>query len=169
MTNRYVILIALIVQLVAATFFVVTIADSVFGLGIGPINWQIYEFVELGAALGLVLGVLLGAIAFRQVTRRSAHFETQVRIASGALSEVMQSHFDDWGLTPAEKDVAFFALKGLSLLDIAALRKTSEGTVKAQTNAIYRKAGVNSRSQLMSLFIEELMQGDLMVGTNNGS
>jgi len=167
-TNRYVILTALLVQFVAATFFVVTIADSVFGLGIGPISWQLYEFIELGAALGLVLGVLLGAIAFHQVTQRSARAEEQVKIASGALAEVMQSHFEDWGLTPAEKDVALFALKGLTLHDIAALRETSEGTVKAQTNAIYRKAGVNSRSQLMSLFIEELMQGDLMNG-NTGA
>jgi len=32
-----------------------------------------------------------------------------------------------------------------------------EGTVKAQTNAIYRKAGVSGRPQLLSLFIEDLM------------
>ena len=35
-----------------------------------------------------------------------------------------------------------------------------EGTVKAQTNAIYRKAGVSGRSQLLSLFIEDLMEPD---------
>jgi hypothetical protein len=29
--------------------------------------------------------------------------------------------------------------------------------VKAQTNAIYRKAGVTGRSQLLSLFIDDLM------------
>jgi len=39
------------------------------------------------------------------------------------------------------------------------LRSTSEGTVKAQTNAIYRKAGVTGRPQLLSLFIEDLMAG----------
>jgi hypothetical protein len=36
----------------------------------------------------------------------------------------------------------------MSTAEIAALRSTSEGTVKAQTNAIYRKAGVTGRSQL---------------------
>ena len=66
-----------------------------------------------------------------------------------------------WGLTAAERDVAMFSLKGLSLQEIAALRRTSEGTVKAQTNAIYRKAGVNGRPQLLSLFIEELMAGPI--------
>lgn len=52
----------------------------------------------------------------------------------------MHERFADWGLTPAERDVALFAIKGLSLAGIASLRKTSGGTVKAQTNAIYRKA-----------------------------
>jgi len=37
------------------------------------------------------------------------------------------------------------------------LRETSEGTVKAQTNAIYRKAQVTGRPQLLSLFIDDLM------------
>jgi len=37
------------------------------------------------------------------------------------------------------------------------MRNTAEGTVKAQTNAIYRKAGVSGRPQLLSLFIEDLM------------
>ena len=56
--------------------------------------------------------------------------------------------------------MALFAIKGMSTLEIAALRNTSEGTVKAQTNAIYRKAGVSGRSQLLSLFIDDLMRDD---------
>ena len=53
--------------------------------------------------------------------------------------------------------MALFAIKGMSTPEIAALRNTSEGTVKAQTNAIYRKAGVTGRPQLLSLFIEDLI------------
>jgi DNA-binding NarL/FixJ family response regulator len=53
--------------------------------------------------------------------------------------------------------VALFAIKGLSTPEIAQLRQTSEGTVKAQTAAIYRKAGVTGRPQLLSLFIEDMM------------
>jgi DNA-binding NarL/FixJ family response regulator len=48
----------------------------------------------------------------------------------------------------------------MSTAEIATLRNTSEGTVKAQTNAIYRKAGVTGRPQLLSLFIEDLMRSD---------
>ena len=50
--------------------------------------------------------------------------------------------------------MALFAIKGMSTAEIARLRTTSEGTVKAQTAAIYRKAGVSGRPQLLSLFIE---------------
>jgi DNA-binding CsgD family transcriptional regulator len=48
----------------------------------------------------------------------------------------------------------------MSTAEIGSLRATSEGTIKAQTNAIYRKAGVSGRSQLLSLFIEDLMRDD---------
>jgi len=73
--------------------------------------------------------------------------------------DLLEEKFDIWALTAAERDVALFSIKGLSTAEIAALRDTSEGTVKAQTNAIYRKAGVSGRPQLLSLFIEDLMQG----------
>ena len=70
----------------------------------------------------------------------------------------MDERFADWDLTPAERDVALFAIKGFSTQDIAELRGVSEGTVKAQSNAIYRKAGVTGRAQLLSLFIDELVE-----------
>ena len=75
--------------------------------------------------------------------------------------DILEERFADWGLTPAERDVALFAIKGMSTAEIASLRNTSEGTVKAQTNAIYRKAGVSGRPQLLSLFIEDLMDGSM--------
>jgi DNA-binding CsgD family transcriptional regulator len=74
--------------------------------------------------------------------------------------EVLEERFAEWQLTPAERDVALFSIKGLSTAEIAQIRTTSEGTVKAQTNAIYRKAGVSGRPQLLSLFIDELMTGE---------
>jgi DNA-binding CsgD family transcriptional regulator len=80
-----------------------------------------------------------------------------LRRASSAFMQVLHERLAEWGLTPAEKDVALFAIKGMSLAEIAVLRNTSEGTIKAQTNAIYRKAGVSGRAQLISLFIDDLI------------
>ena len=71
----------------------------------------------------------------------------------------MQESFGRWGLTRSERDVALLTVKGLSVAEIAALRETREGTVRAQCAAIYRKAGVESRAQLLSLFVEDLMAG----------
>jgi len=144
-------------QTVCAVFFVADIVISVAGLEVAPIDWEMREFLEIGAAAGLVLGVAVGAASMGRLFRRTRSVERTLRAASGEFLALLQERFADWGLTAAEKDVALFAVKGMSTAEIAALRGTSEGTVKAQTNAIYRKAGVGGRAQLLSLFIDELM------------
>ncbi len=113
--------------------------------------------LEIGAALGLVLGSVLGGVALFRSQIRTRRIEDQLRAASGAFADLLEERFLDWGLTPAERDVAWFAVKGMSTQEIAGLRNTSEGTVKAQSNAIYRKAGVSGRYQLLSSFVDELM------------
>jgi DNA-binding CsgD family transcriptional regulator len=128
-------------------------------LGLPPVAWELFELIELLAATGLILGIVMGIIALRRGQARVRQAEAQLRVASGAFMDLLEERFVDWALTPAERDVALFAIKGLSTADIAVLRQTSEGTVKAQTNAIYRKAGVTGRPQLLSLFIEDLMDG----------
>ena len=138
-------------------FFISDIASSVFGLRRTPVPWQVREILEIGAAFGLILGFVLGAIALRRTHNRREQAEEKLRMASGAFLEILEERFVEWDLTPAERDVALFAIKGMSTAEIAELRKTSEGTVKAQTNAIYRKAGVSGRPQLLSHFIDDLM------------
>jgi len=151
----------LLVQAICAIFFVSDIALTVIGIRLQPISWQTREFLEIGASLGLILGLVLGAMALRQSHRRADALEDRLRIASGAFHELIEDRFTSWQLTAAEHDVAMFLLKGLSIQEIAGLRATSEGTVKAQSNAIYRKAGVSGRPQLLSLFIDDLMGDEL--------
>ena len=153
-------LIVLALQTACALFFSFDILASVLGLPIRPMPWELREFLEVAAAVGLLVGVALGGLALRRALRERARAEESLRRASGAFAGLMEDHFTDWGLTAAERDVALFAIKGLSTAEIAGLRSTSEGTVKAQTNAIYRKAGVTGRPQLLSLFIEDLMRDD---------
>jgi len=147
----------LVLQVACAVFFVSDILLSLFRIPVDPVPWRYRELMEIGAAVGLVLGVVLGAVTLRASLRRTRAVEQALRAASGAFMEIVDERFDEWALTPAERDVALFALKGMSIAEIAALRATSEGTVKAQTNAIYRKAGVSGRPQLLSLFVEDLM------------
>jgi DNA-binding CsgD family transcriptional regulator len=160
MTHKAVIAVILLVQVLCAFFFVSEILASVLGIPYQPLDWAYVELIEIGAAVGLILGVILGGLALRESFRRTHRAEEGLRRASTAFMEVLEERFTDWGLTPAERDVALFAIKGMSTQEIATLRSTSEGTVKAQTNAIYRKAGVSGRPQLLSLFIEDLMEQD---------
>ncbi len=155
MKRQWYILVLVIVQVLCAFFFVSQILASI--LGLAPVSWNIRELIELGAALGLLLGSLLGWLVLRKTLARNIVVEDQLRAASGAFMDVMEERFAHWALTPAERDVALFAIKGMSTNEIAQLRDVSEGTVKAQTNAIYRKAGVSGRTQLLSLFIDDLM------------
>lgn len=159
----------LALQVVCAGVFVSEILISVLGLSVTPIAWQLRELIELGAALGLILGVVLGALYLRLARKRTRAAESALRVASGAFMDLVEERFVDWRLTPAERDVALFALKGLSLSEIAELRGTSEGTVKAQTNAIYRKAGVSGRTQLLSLFMDDLMGDALIPGPDQAA
>ncbi len=83
--------------------------------------------------------------------------------------EMLEDRFARWGLTPAERDVALFVIKGFSTTEIAELRQTAAGTVKAQTNAIYRKSGTSGRAQLISLFVEDLMGDGLAPGSSRAA
>ena len=162
MTARWVVAGILLVQAACTLVFVSDILVSVLGLRSVPIRWQIREFIEIGAAVGLLLGSAMGIVALRRSEGRRRRVEDQLKAASGAFAELMERRFGEWRLTPAERDVALFSLKGCTLADMAALRGTSEGTIKAQAAAVYRKAGVSSRAQLVSLFIEELMGDGLL-------
>ena len=158
MSNRYLLAVVLFVQILCALFFVSDIVISVLGLPIAPISWTFVELIEIGAAVGLIIGVVVAAFALREARARTAVAEESLRRAQSAFRDVLEERFEAWDLTPAERDVALFSIKGFSTSDIAGFRSVSEGTIKAQTNAIYRKAGVSGRPQLLSVFIDELME-----------
>lgn len=146
----------LALQLVAVAFFVLDVLADMSGLdrltdGISHV------LIELTAVVVLVVGMVMTFREIRRVRHRQSRMEAQLRVASGAFAELLDEHFEAWGLTPSERDVALLTIKGLSNAEIAAARRTKEGTIKAQCNAIYSKAGVTGRPQLLSLFIEELL------------
>lgn len=58
--------------------------------------------------------------------------------------------------------MATFTIKGFSIAETAAMRKSTEGTVKSHLNAIYRKAGVQGRGQLVSVLVEDLLNTPLL-------
>lgn len=73
------------------------------------------------------------------------------------LGAAIERQFDRWQLSPAEAEVALLMLKGLSHKQIAEIRGVSEATVRQQARAIYKKADVAGKHELLAFFLEDLM------------
>lgn len=147
-------------QALCALFFVGDVLLDLAGLDPDN-NTALHNGVELVAVIALVLGIALMGREMRLILARQSHMADQLDVASGAFHDLLESRFDDWALTPAERDVALMLIKGLSLAEIAELRQSAEGTVKAHCNKVYAKARVSGRTHLVSLFIEDLMADGL--------
>jgi len=150
----------LILQGLCAAFFLFDAVVDLIGLDHENGATDTFEFVIV---IALIVSLIFSARELRRTRWRQQVMEQQIKVASGAFSKLLNEHFDEWALTPSERDVAMLAIKGLSIAEIAAIRETKDGTIKAQCNAIYRKAGVKGRTQLVSQFIEELMAGDSLL------
>jgi DNA-binding CsgD family transcriptional regulator len=68
----------------------------------------------------------------------------------------MEAQFRQWGMTAAERDVGLLILKGLNHKEIAALRGTSEATVRQQAQSIYQKAELPGKTAFSAYFLEDL-------------
>lgn len=73
------------------------------------------------------------------------------------LADAIDQQLDAWRLSPAEKEVAFLLLKGLSFKEIATVRAASERTVRQQALAVYAKSGLGGRAELSAFFLEDLL------------
>jgi DNA-binding CsgD family transcriptional regulator len=131
-------------------------------IGFDDIPWEMVELYEISEGLFAFAGIGISISLIFMLLRRNREVETQLKAASGAFHQLMRERFDAWRLSPSEAEVALFTIKGMSNAEIARLRGTSEGTIKAQSNAIFRKAGVNNRSQLLGVFVEDLVGGAIV-------
>ncbi|MCF8474094.1 MAG: LuxR C-terminal-related transcriptional regulator [Emcibacter sp.] len=148
--------IGMILSTVCMVFFALDVFGDVF-FGHDFPNEKAHLIIE-----SFVVVLSLGAFIFhiRELNiffKRHHKMNDQMRVASGQFALVIETLFDEWTLTPAERDVAIYLIKGMSFSEIADIRQSKEGTIKAQTNAIYRKANVGSCHELLSLFLDELL------------
>ncbi len=150
----------LVVQALCATFFLTdALLDWTGGESAG---FRYLHSFELLISIALLGGLAAAIALIRAQNRRVRDIQRQLGVAQGAFAQVIGTQFDEWRLSKAERDVALLSLKGLSIAQIAELRQTKEGTIKAQSAAVYRKAGVSGRLQLLSFFVEELLSEPLM-------
>ncbi len=120
------------------------------------------DLVEGIVTVTLFLGLAFTATELRRALSHQTRLTEQLQVASGAFQTLLDAKFADWALTSAERDVALLAIKGYSIAEIADLRQTAQGTAKAQAASVYRKAEVSGRLQLISLFLDDLMNDALL-------
>ena len=73
------------------------------------------------------------------------------------LGAAIDRQFATWGLTLAEREIGLLMLKGFSHKEIAALRGTSDATVRHQAKTVYQKANVPGRAAFCAFFLEDLL------------
>ncbi len=86
----------------------------------------------------------------------------KVQTHLSGLKAGMDVQFREWGLTGAESEIGLLILKGLSHKEIAALRATTEATVRQQAQSIYRKAKLPGKTAFSAYFLEDLFDAELV-------
>ncbi len=94
-----------------------------------------------------------------RVHREKEQWKQETHQLLAGLSQKIEGQFSQWDLTPAEQEVGFLLLKGISLKEIADIRNTKLKTVQQQSQSIYQKTGLASRSELAAFFLEDLLPG----------
>lgn len=149
----------MMLQSVAAVFF---IGDAFTDL-VADITSP-HSILEAFIVFVLVSGIFLAGWQLKLTLERLSAQERALDTARGDLARIVEQQFEDWRLTPAERDVGLLALKGLDLSEIAEMRGAAPGTVRAQLTRIYAKAGVSGRHQFAAWFVEDLMGGNGVAG-----
>lgn len=91
------------------------------------------------------------------IERAARQYREEAADLARGLGENIDRQLDRWALSAAEKEVAVLLLKGLSHKEVAEVRGTSERTARTQAQAVYEKAGLESRAALSAFFLEDLL------------
>lgn len=151
------------------TIIVFVTTDLLLDLRQGVRFW--HAVVEGGAAITAFIGILLllrGTFSLKHslaeerrhsslLQKEAVAWRAQSNQYLAGLSQTIDAQLSRWKLTMAEKEVAFLLLKGMSLKEIAEIRKTAEKTARTHSMAIYAKAGLSGRSELSAFFLEDLL------------
>ena len=120
-------------------------------LGLGGAAYMAWGWYETQRSLSQVQH----ALSLRQAERDA--WSQRARDLLAGLGRAIDIQLEAWQLTPAEKETAFFLLKGYSHKEIAQFCTKSERTVRQQAVAVYRKSGLAGRAELSAFFLEDLL------------
>lgn len=151
--------IGVLVYCISLIAFTVDFLSEVTGWKLlSALPWVLHEIFTLITLVGLCVGMYFIARSYRLAANNTRYLAKQLDAARGAFQSGIDGYFEQWGLSEAEKDIALLTIKGMTISEIAEIRQTKQSTIKTQSSAIYKKAGVSSRAQLVSSLIEELLK-----------
>jgi len=137
-----------------------------------PDSWLslhvLFESLLILGALTLAIALWVGWWTAEKAAgelRRSLEVQTAERDAWSrkaqnaleGLGVAIQAHFQEWGLSETEGEVALMLMKGHSHKSIAKLTDRSPQTVRQHASSVYRKSGLAGRAELAAFFLEDLM------------
>lgn len=112
--------------------------------------------------LSVVRAVFMTMQSREKLKNRQSKLEEEVGLVKKevtrrrlGLSAEVDRQFEKWGLTEAEKEVAWLLVKGLASKEIASIRGSSEKTVRQQSLAVYSKSNLAGRAELAAFFLED--------------
>ena len=138
-----------------------------------PVGWADFLVDASTTALIVVsaIGMTLLTARFQSAQEERATLTRDLQIARAegeawreraqgyvsGLGEEIEKQFEEWRLTQAEGEVALLMLKGFAHAEIAALRGTTEATVRHQARAVYQKSNLPGRTAFCAYFLEDLL------------
>jgi DNA-binding CsgD family transcriptional regulator len=92
-----------------------------------------------------------------QSREENARWRESSKAQMDGARQAIDKQFDAWRFTVAEKEIAGLLLKGCSHKQIAELREANAATVRQQSQSIYRKSGLENRSELAAYFLDAIL------------
>ncbi len=125
---------------------------------------MITVFLSLWGIVMIVQQINNRSLRISQLNKEVQKSQKDLALSRTKLKEIgreysiyLHKQFDDWGLTPSEKDVALILLKGLSFKEMAEVRDTKEKTIRQQASTIYKKSNVSGRHEFAAWFFEDML------------
>jgi DNA-binding CsgD family transcriptional regulator len=97
----------------------------------------------------------------KKARAETTRWQEEARDLLHHLRKEINKQFTQWDFAPAEKEIAFYLLKGASLKEIAKLRGSTFNSVRQQAHVLYHKAGLGGRAELSAYFLGELLRPDI--------
>jgi DNA-binding CsgD family transcriptional regulator len=161
---------------VAGILLLVAVGGAVDLAFDAPPSWLsahvLFELSMMTVSLSLAVYLLLGwrrTLRSLESTRRTLlqnqasiraerdQWRASAQAALEGLGAAIDRQFDAWKLTPTEREVALFLLKGYGHKQIAGTTNRSERTVRQHAVAVYQKSGLSGRAELAAFFLEDLL------------